>query len=69
MNAAIVLTNIVLVLKYKSRETESTLSQCYTYVLLLRIHTSDVNDAEIFDSEQRLLVIDAETRLTFSENK
>ena len=30
---------------------------------------SDVNDAELFDAEKRLLVIDTEMRLSFSEKK
>ena len=33
------------------------------------VYSSDINDAELFDAEPRLLVIDAELRLSFSEKK
>ena len=35
----------------------------------LWVMTSDVNHAELFDAEPRLLVIDDEPRLSFSEEK
>ena len=33
------------------------------------MYTSDVNDTELFNAELRLLVIDAEPRLLFSEKR
>ena len=42
---------------------------CNSQISICIVLSSDVNDDMLFDAEPRLLVIDAETRLSFSEEK